>query len=123
MIKSNSSGSKDFEGLFDPDMLRLDKKMIYRVFDAIEKRWSRNTTSKLKNAQIIASVAMAKGWVRITPQDTISDLWMDIINGVNELIMLNQMYRLRGEFPNTEKLVEMVCQKLESGQLFSALRD
>lgn len=116
MSKSNSSGNL----AFDPDEFVISKKMILRFMDAIQKRWERDLTNKIKNAKYVMGMEAMKVGVKLTDEDTISKVWHDIINGFNELITLNQMCRLKGEFPDYEKLCDIVISRIENGETIQA---
>lgn len=118
MSKSNSSGHL----AFDPDEFVITKKMILRFMDAIQKRWERDTLNKIKNAQYIMGLEAMKIGIRITGEDTISAVWHDMILGFNELIALNQMCRLKGEFPDYEKLCDIVLTRIENGETIQATK-
>jgi hypothetical protein len=102
---------------FDPDEFKINKRTILRFMDAIEKRWASGTIAKMKNAQYIIGLEAMKVGIRVTDEETISLIWHDIITGFNELIALNQMYRLKGEFPDYDKLVDITLDRIEKGEI------
>lgn len=108
----NSSGNL----AFDPDEFKLTKKMILRFMDAIEKRWKKDTIATIKNTKYLIGLEAMKVGIMMSDEDTISKVWHDILNGFNELITLNQMARLRGEFQGYEKLCDIVITRIENGE-------
>ena len=58
-----------------------------------------------------------EGGLRLTDDDTISKIWTDLIKVTNELITYNSMKRLAGEMPNTQAMLDIIEQKLNSGEL------
>lgn len=108
----NSSGNL----AFDPDEFKLTKKMILRFMDAIEKRWKKDTIATIKNTKYLIGLEAMKVGIMMSDEDTISKVWHDILNGFNELITINQMARLRGEFQGYEKLCDIVITRIENGE-------
>jgi len=104
---------------FDPDKFNLDKKQILMVFSAIEKRWTSSKVAKLKNAKYVVSMEALKLAINWTDEEVLQTIWRDILFGFNELIRLNDLARMKEEFPNMEAMIDIVTKKLESGELFS----
>ena len=106
------------EQYFDPDKFNLSKKQIIMIISAIGKRWSSSKISTIKNSRYIISLEAMKVAINLTPEDVIKEIWHDMLFGFNELIRLNSLERMKEEFPDMEKMIEIVTKKLESGELF-----
>jgi len=87
--------------------------------DAISKRWKTGKVSKFKNAQYIIGIEAMKVGIRLTSEEVIKQIWHDILVGFNELIRLNEANRLKKEFPKIEDMLDLVKDKIETGELFS----
>lgn len=112
--------NKDFtdKPMFDPDAFNLSKKQIFQVMDAIGSRWGKSKMAKFHNAQYIIGLEAIKVGITLTKEEVIQQIWNDILIGFNELIRLNQLERMRNEFPDMGKMVDLVTAKIESGELF-----
>jgi len=106
------------ETYFDPDKFNLSKKQITMIISAIGKRWTNTKLSSIKNSRYIISLEAMKVAIQLTPEDVIKEIWHDMLFGFNELIRLNSLERMKEEFPDMEKMIEIVTKKLESGELF-----
>ncbi len=102
----------------DPDKFNLSKSQVVLIINAIGKRWTKSTTARLKNSKYIVSLEAMKIAINLTPEDVIQEIWKDMLMGINELMRLNDMERMKKEFPNTEAMIEIVIKKLEDGSLF-----
>lgn len=107
--------------LLDPDKFVLKKYMIRKVLKAIKNRWRKTNLSKIENAKYIAAITAMEAGIYFADEKTLSDIWHDIILGFNELMLLNQLAKDRGENIEIEKLFDITLKKLESGELFSKL--
>ena len=103
----------------DPDKFNLSKRQVVMIINAIGKRWTNGTSQKLKNAKYIVSLEAMKVAINLTPEDVIQEIWKDMLMGINELMRLNDMERMKQEFPNTQAMIDLVIRKLESGELFA----
>jgi len=106
------------EQYFDPDKFNLSKKQIIMIISAIGKRWTKTKMSSIKNSKYIISLEAMKLAISMTNEDVIKEIWHDMLFGFNELIRLNSLERMKGEFPDMVKMIEIVTKKLESGELF-----
>ena len=106
------------EQTLDPDKFNLSKKQVVMIINAIGKRWSSSTVQRLKNSKYIVSLEAMKVAIQLTPEDVIQEIWKDMLMGINELMRLNDMERMKQEFPNTQAMIDIVIKKLEDGTLF-----
>lgn len=111
---------KKEEPMFDPDQFNLTKKQIFQIMDAIGSRWAKTKIAKFKNAKYIIGLEAMKVGITLSSEEVIQQVWNDILIGFNELIRLNQLARMRGEFPQMEKMIDMVTAKIDSGELFGS---
>ena len=95
---------------FDPDELKLTRKDILELMTGIEKRWKKNNKS---NYQFIMSLEAMKIGIRLTSEQTVKDIWTEIVNGFNELLYENGMARARGENETWAETLEKVKTKLK----------
>ncbi len=103
---------------FDPDKFNLSKKQILLVISAIGKRWKTSKVSTVKNSRYIISLEAMKVAVNLTPEEVIKEIWHDMLFAFNELIRLNDLERMKTEFPNMEAMINIVTKKLETGEIF-----
>jgi len=103
---------------FDPDKFNLSKKQIIMIISAIGKRWTNTKISSIKNSRYIISLEAMKLAINLTPEEVIKEIWHDMLFGFNELIRLNGLERMKTEYPDMEKMIEIVTKKLERGELF-----
>ena len=106
------------EQFFDPDKFNLSKKQILLVISAIGKRWKTSKVSTVKNSRYIISLEAMKVAVNLTPEEVIKEIWHDMLFAFNELIRLNDLERMKTEFPNMEAMINIVTKKLETGEIF-----
>lgn len=106
------------EQSLDPDKFNLNKKQVVMIINAIGKRWSSSNVQRLKNTKYIISLEAMKVAIQMTPEDVIQEIWKDMLMGINELMRLNDMERMKKEFPNTQAMIDIVIKKLEDGTLF-----
>jgi len=95
---------------FNSDELKLSKKDILELMNAIETRWKNN---KKSNTQFIIAMEAMKIGIRLTNQETISLIWSEIINGFNELLYENALARAKGENQTWAETLEIVKTKLK----------
>jgi hypothetical protein len=106
------------EETLDPDKFNLSKAQVILIINAIGKRWTKSTTARLKNSKYIISLEAMKIAINLTPEEVIQEIWKDMLMGINELMRLNDMERMKQEFPNTQAMIDIVIKKLEDGTLF-----
>jgi len=95
---------------FNSDELKMSKKDIIDLMNAIETRWKNN---KKANAQFVISMEAMKIGIRLTKEETISMIWSEIINGFNELLYENAMAKAKGENQTWAETLEKVKTKLK----------
>jgi len=96
---------------FDPDELKLTKKDILELMNGIENRWKKN---KKANTQFIMSMEAMKIGIRLTSEQTVSQIWYEIVNGFNELLYENAIAKANGENETWSQTLEKVKRKLKS---------
>jgi len=105
--------------LFDPDKFNLTKKQILLVVSAIGKRWTDGTMQKIKNTKYLISLEAMKVAVQLTDEEVIREIWKDMIYGFNELVRLNDLARMKQEYPKMDDMIQIVTKKIETGELFA----
>ncbi len=73
---------------FNPDELQLSKADIFEMLDSISARFKKN---KKGNMKFIISVEAMKIGIRMMDDQTLSQIWTEIINGFNELLYQNAL--------------------------------
>ena len=73
---------------FNPDELQLTKTDIIEMLDSISARFKKN---KKGNYKFIISVEAMKIGIRMMDDQTLSQIWTEIINGFNELLYQNAL--------------------------------
>jgi len=73
---------------FNPDELQLSKNDIFEMLDSISHRFKKN---KKGNMKFIISVEAMKIGIRMMDDQTLSQIWTEIINGFNELLYQNAL--------------------------------
>lgn len=102
-----------------PDKLAIDKKLILRILNAIEKHWSRTADSRIANMQYGIYMEAIKASIHLTKEDVLQDIWTSIILAFNEVMRLNAFEMSKnGDMPEVSKLYDIALSKLESGELF-----
>jgi len=94
---------------FNPDELKLTKKDIIEIMDSIEDRWKQD---KLRNSQFIISLEAMKLGIRLMKESTITQLWIEIINGFNALLYENAMTKAKGENESWANTLEKVKKRI-----------
>lgn len=100
---------------FDPDGLYLTKPQLVKLIEAIRNRWRKN---KKGNFLLIQAITAFKVSLGLIDDRTIELIFKDIIKAANELAVMNQMERMKGEIPNTEQMVNLITKRIEDGDLF-----
>jgi len=95
---------------FNPDELKLTKKDILELMNGIENRWKKN---KKSNSQFIISMEAMKIGIRLTSEQTVSQIWYEIVNGFNELLYENAIAKANGENETWSQTLEKVKRKLK----------
>lgn len=101
---------------FDPDELLLTKSQILQLLRSIKNRWKKNPRGNALSLAAITAFILSMNFI---DEKTLSEIWKDIIKATNELITLNEMTRLKGEYPKSQELVDMVIKKIDDGELFA----
>jgi len=73
---------------FNPDELQLSKSDIIEMLDSISDRFKKN---KKGNMKFIISVEAMKIGIRMMDDQTLTQIWSEIINGFNELLYQNAL--------------------------------
>jgi len=73
---------------FNPDELQLTKSDIIEMLDSISERFKKN---KKGNFKFIISVEAMKMGIRMMDDQTLTQIWTEIINGFNELLYQNAL--------------------------------
>lgn len=100
---------------FDPDGLYLTKPQIRQIIEAIKQRWKKNRKGNFIHIQALTAFSISLG---LMSDEQVEAIFKDIIKATNKLAELNQMQRLKGEFPSTASMVDLVVKDIEGGNLF-----
>lgn len=73
---------------FDPDVFVLTKKDVLQILDNIEKRWNKN---RAHNLPLLMELKGAKFYFRIKSDKAIRELWGEILNEFNEIMIENNI--------------------------------
>ena len=95
---------------FNPDELKLTKKDILDIMNSIEDRWKQDS---LKNSQFILSLEAMKLGIRLMKESTITQLWIEIINGFNALLYENAIAKAKGENESWATTLEKVKKRIK----------
>ena len=91
------------ETKFDQDRLALSKQEIIDFCDNILKKWSDDPT---KNAKHIFAMNAVKTSVLWTEEDTLKDIWKEILNWAFELLYKNAIAQAKEENLEWSKIME-----------------
>jgi len=100
---------------FNPDELQLTKQDIIEMLDSICSRFKKN---KKANYKFIISVEAMKIGIRMMDDQTLTQIWSEIINGFNELLYQNA---LNSDQTWSENL-RLVKEKIKRGGKFNSKR-
>jgi len=103
---------------FDIDKFNLSKKDILEIINAISQRWRKSKISHLKNAQYIIGIEAMKVGINLTSEKVIQQIWRDILIGFNHIIEQNDAARMRNEYPDMKKMLDITKKKIANGELF-----
>lgn len=95
---------------FDPDELKLTKDDILELMDGIERRWKRNNKN---NTHFVIGMEAMKIGIRFTSEQTVKDIWGEIVNGFDELLYENAQAKAKGENESWAFTLEKIKQKLK----------
>ena len=101
---------------FDVDQLQLSKSQLVHLIDLVRKRWSKN---RLSNAKYTMGLTAFKMGIQLTDDETIQKIWSDLVKLTNEMILYNNMMRLKKENPSTADMIKIFEQKIESGEILN----
>ena len=73
---------------FDPDKFVLTKKDFLKILDNIGERWSKN---KRDNWKLMFELEGAKIYFHMKSDDSIRNLWGEIIREINEIMIQNSI--------------------------------
>jgi len=73
---------------FDPDKFVLTKADFLKILDNIEHRWKKNTKD---NWKLIIEVKTAKAFFHLKSEQSIRELWGEVIKEVNEIMIENSL--------------------------------
>ena len=90
---------------FDPDELQLSKSDIIEMLDSISDRFRKN---KKGNIKFIISVEAMKMGIRMMDDQTLTQIWTEIINGFNELLYQNALNSNKSWSENLKAVKEKI---------------
>jgi len=94
---------------FDPDKFVLTKIDVLRMLDNIEARWKKNKTA---NLPLLMELKGAKFYFRIKSDKAIQELWSEILNEFNNIMIENNIKQ--NELNNENNLA--VFKKIRDGK-------
>lgn len=98
---------------FNADELRLTKKDIMRIIEAVQKRWRKNKKGNRLNLMAIAAFKQGIEW---TPHKQLEIIWNAMVKLTNKMIEYNAMKRMMGEMPKTEVMIDILEKEIETGK-------
>jgi len=95
---------------FDPDKFVLTKKDFLQILNNIGERWQKN---KKENWKLMLELEGAKLYFRMKSDNSIRELWGEIVKEINEIMILNSIEVTKLDENNSLKLFE----KIRDGKL------
>ena len=90
---------------FNPDDLKLSKQDVLEQFEKMEKRWNKN---KKSNWKLILAIQGMKAYVHMSSEETISEIWSEIVAGFNDLLIENSIAVAKGNDENWAETFEKI---------------
>jgi len=100
--------TKSSETKYDQDKLALSKEEIIAFCDTILKKWSEDTT---KNAKHIFAMNAVKTSVLWTDEETLKEIWSEILNWAFELLYKNAIAQGKDENLEWSRIMEKLSKR------------
>jgi len=94
--------NKKYTG-FNPDKLVLTKKEILDFCDRVLVKWSKNPTKHAKNIFAMNAVKTSVYW---TEEDSLKEIWGEILNWTYELLYENAIAQANEENVDWSKVMQ-----------------
>ena len=101
-----------------PDMTKAD---IQKIMKSLKRYWSRTPKDILKNRSYLAALSMMSFGIAATPDATIVNLWYKMMLAFQLMTEAGMVKQMRED--GFGVIADRVCEKIESGELFSDLPD
>jgi len=111
MIKPN----KD---LLTPDEFVLDKKDVSFVLKSVAKHWNRDNFNILENGAYTGVMVLIQTALKANSNKVLQEIYFSIVQGVNEIQLLNGLKLHSLENPKLLDLYEKEIEKIENGEAF-----
>ena len=106
--KIDASTSKNTETKFDQDRLALSKQEIIDFCDSILNKWADDPT---KNAKHIFAMNAVKTSVLWTDEETLKEIWGEILNWAFELLYKNAIAQAKDENLEWSSIMEKLSKR------------
>jgi len=93
---------------FDPDKFVLTKKDFINILDNIGDRWKKN---KKDNLRLLIELEGAKLYFRLKSDESIRELWGEIIREINEIMILNSIEMTKNDHDKTLDIFSQIRDK------------
>jgi len=90
---------------FDPDKFVLTKKDFIHILNNIGDRWSKN---KKDNIKLMIELEGAKLYFRFKSEESIRELWGEIVKEINEIMILNSIQMTKDDQNKTLNVFEQI---------------
>ncbi len=90
---------------FDPDKFVLTKKDFLNILTNIGERWKKN---KKDNFKLLIELEGAKLYFRLKSDESIRELWGEIVKEINEIMILNSIEMTKQDQDKTLDVFEQI---------------
>jgi len=90
---------------FDPDKFVLTKKDFINILNNIGERWKKN---KKDNFKLLIELEGAKLYFRLKSDESIRELWGEIVKEINEVMILNSIEMTKNDQDKTLDIFEQI---------------
>ncbi len=90
---------------FDPDKFILTKKDFLNILNNIGARWEKN---KKDNWKLMLELEGAKLYFRFKSDESIKELWGEIVKEINEIMILNSIEMTKQDQDKTLDVFEQI---------------
>jgi len=90
---------------FDPDKFVLTKKDFINILNNIGERWKKN---KKDNIKLLFELEGAKLYFRLKSDESIRELWGEIVKEINEVMILNSIEMTKNDQDKTLNIFEQI---------------
>jgi len=90
---------------FDPDKFVLTKKDFIHILNKIGARWENN---KKDNWKLLLELEGAKLYFRFKSDESIREIWGEIIREINEIMILNSIQMTKDDQDKTLNVFEQI---------------